>query len=236
MTLRVQFPFRPVLAESPACLKPHSSALYVNQSPHTDLYSTALDLDLLAGTANKLLVCLWHCQWKRLVCKAQTTNTTLLNKKALVKAFGSDAILMGVTCKYATAATYWPSRCFVLCTHVRQKHIDAIPINPHAMQSGHVWLSLWFHFKKRHVSELYFKEQPFIRCNCCYRTSMCVCTCIDMCAHAFAKRHSKPYVVDYPFLAKSMCFFFFWKKSPFLTLKRQHTSIDFLCKLGFLVE
>lgn len=89
----------------------------------------------LAGTANQLLVCQWHCQWKRLVCKVQTTSTTLLNKKALVKAFGSDAILTGVTCKYATAVTCWPS-CFVLCTHVRQKCIHArAPIPRHEEQT-----------------------------------------------------------------------------------------------------
>lgn len=90
----------------------------------------------LAGTANQLLVCWWHCQWKRLVCKAQTTSTTLLNKKALVKAFGSDAILMGVTCKYATAVTWWPSSCFVLCTHVRQKCVHArAPVPRHEEQT-----------------------------------------------------------------------------------------------------
>lgn len=95
-----EFTFHSALsnAESPACLKLHSSSLCVNWSPHTDLYAR--------------VVVLWtfdrHCQWKRLVCKAQTTSTTLLDKKALVKAFGSDAILMGVTCKYATAVAWRP--------------------------------------------------------------------------------------------------------------------------------
>lgn len=137
LNLWVNFPFSLVHAESPACLKPHSSVCVLTDHLILIYMPELWCRGPLAGTANQLLDCWWHCQWKRLVCKVQTTSTTLLNKKALVKAFGSDAILMGVTCKYAMAVTWWPSTgsCFVLCTHVRQKCVHArAPVPRHEEQ------------------------------------------------------------------------------------------------------
>lgn len=121
------------------CQSSFISSMY---QPHlTLIYILVAQTWTWSTTANQLLDCLWHCQWKWLVCEAQTMKTSLFNKKALVKAFGFDATLNGGHSQTRRQCLTLTSQSFRLSTH-RRSH-RTLRHQSHGMLRRHMWRRLW---------------------------------------------------------------------------------------------